>query len=100
MSRRVTAAEFPEATAQGLVLADFYSDSCVPCKRIAPLLAELEEEGHFTLLKVNIAYEPELTEQYDILGAPTLVFFRDGAEFARLHGFQTKDAILDTIHTA
>ena len=27
-----------------LVIADFYSDSCVPCKRMSPLLAETEEE--------------------------------------------------------
>ena len=26
-----------------LVIADFYSDSCVPCKRMSPLLAETEE---------------------------------------------------------
>ena len=29
--------------AEGLVLADFYSDSCIPCKRLSPVLAELEE---------------------------------------------------------
>ena len=31
--------------AEGVAVADFYSDSCVPCKRISPLLAELEEAG-------------------------------------------------------
>ena len=31
--------------AEKLVIADFYSDSCVPCKRMSPLLAETEEEN-------------------------------------------------------
>ena len=26
------------------VLLEFYSDSCIPCKRMSPILAELEEE--------------------------------------------------------
>ena len=27
-----------------LVLTDFYSDSCIPCKRLSPVLSELERE--------------------------------------------------------
>ena len=34
-----------------LVIADFYSDSCVPCKRMSPLLAETEEEDTAALQK-------------------------------------------------
>ena len=26
------------------VLADFYSDSCIPCKRMSPILSQLETE--------------------------------------------------------
>ena len=33
-----------EISAEGIVVADFYSDSCIPCKRMSPVIAELEEE--------------------------------------------------------
>ena len=48
------------------VLLDFYSDSCIPCKRLSPVLAELEEEygGRFKLCKVNVNANPPLSEQY------------------------------------
>ena len=32
-----------------LVIADFYSDSCVPCKRMSPLLAETKEKCIMTI---------------------------------------------------
>ena len=43
MAVRVNAETFAAEVlqAEGLVLVDFYSDSCVPCKRIAPLLSEV-----------------------------------------------------------
>ena len=40
--------------------------------------------------KVNIAYEPELVEKYEVSSAPTLVFFKDGKEIQRLTGVQKK----------
>lgn len=44
-----------------LVIADFYSDSCVPCKRMSPLLAETEEEDPegIKLVKLNINFDGE-----------------------------------------
>ena len=43
MAVRVNAENFAVEVLQadGVVLVDFYSDSCVPCKRIAPLLSEV-----------------------------------------------------------
>lgn len=48
--------------AEKLVIADFYSDSCVPCKRMSPLLAETEEENpeSIKLVKLNINFDGKL----------------------------------------
>lgn len=69
-----------------LVIADFYSDSCVPCKRMSPLLAETEEEDPegIKLVKLNINFDGETAQKYNVTSVPTLVFFKDGAEKARL----------------
>ena len=71
-----------------LVIADFYSDSCVPCKRMSPLLAETEEEDPegIKLVKLNINFDGETAQKYNVTSVPTLVFFKDGAEKARLTG--------------
>lgn len=72
--------------AKGLVLADFYSDSCVPCKRLSPVLAEIEEEygESISAVKINVNFDEELAEQYGVTAVPTIVFFKNGAEASRL----------------
>lgn len=61
-----------------LVIADFYSDSCVPCKRMSPLLAETEEENPegIKLVKLNINFDGETAQKYNVTSVPTLVFSR------------------------
>ena len=46
MPQRVSKDNFQSEvlSADTLVLADFYSDSCIPCKRLSPVLFELEKE--------------------------------------------------------
>ena len=78
------------------VLADFYSDSCVPCKMLSPVLSQLESEynGKLKIVKINVNFDAELAEQYDVTAAPTLIVFRNGAEAARHIGAATKDDII------
>lgn len=84
-----------------LVIADFYSDSCVPCKRMSPLLAETEEEDPegIKLVKLNINFDGETAQKYNVTSVPTLVFFKDGAEKARLMGAVKKAQLTETINS-
>lgn len=90
MAERLTAETFKEKAFQDkkLTLIDFYSDSCVPCKRMVPVLAQLEEKykDQIFIGKVNVAYEPELAEQYKVMSAPTLIFLKDGEVLEKLTG--------------
>lgn len=83
-----------------LVIADFYSDSCVPCKRMSPLLAELEEEYSdcVKLVKLNINFDGEIAEEYGVTAVPTLIFFKNGNETARLAGAVKKSQLIETIN--
>lgn len=83
----------------GIVLADFYSDSCVPCKRLSPVLAEIEEElgDKIKLVKININFDAELAEKNEVQSVPTIVFFKSGEEKARLTGAVKKSGILSEI---
>ncbi len=82
------------------VLADFYSDSCVPCKRLSPLLAEVEEENADSLkvVKINVNFDTELAEKYEVQAAPTLILFKNGEEIDRLIGSVKKTEIIELIN--
>lgn len=101
MAVRVSAENFEAEVLQAdkAVLVDFYSDSCVPCKRMSPVLADIEDDNadNLKVVKININFDSELAEKYDVQAVPTLVFFKDGAEEARLVGAVKKSAIQDTI---
>ncbi|MDD6990859.1 MAG: thioredoxin domain-containing protein [Oscillospiraceae bacterium] len=101
MAVRVSTDTFDEEVlnAGGAVIADFYSDSCVPCKRLSPVLAEIEEEqgDKVKFVKININFDPELAEKYGVMSVPTLVFFGDGEEISRLTGAVKKSEIVSEI---
>lgn len=86
--------------AENPVLADFYSDSCVPCKRLSPLLAEVEEKNADSLkvVKININFDTELAEKYEVQVAPTLILFKNGEEVDRLRGSIKKAEIIELIN--
>ena len=103
MAVRVTEDNFNSEVieANGIVIVDFYSDSCVPCKRISPLLADLEETHENVYVgKVNVAYDTELAEKYEVASTPTLIFFKNGAEVKRLHGVVKKADLEETVAEA
>ena len=62
------------------VLVDFYSDSCLACKKLAPVLGNAEDdyEDKIKVYKVNTNFDVELAEQYEVQANPTLILFKDG----------------------
>ena len=101
MAVKLTADSFEREvlSASGLVVTDFFSDSCIPCKRMSPVLAELEEElNDVKFAKLNINFDGEIAERYSVTAVPTLIFFKNGEEKARLSGAQKKAAIAEIIN--
>ena len=100
MAVKSTNESFPQDIAEGLVLADFYSDSCIPCKRMSPVLAELEEENPgVKLVKFNINFGADTAAKYEVTSVPTLVFFKDGSEVQRITGTVKKAQIEEILKT-
>merc|ERR1712217_71084 len=67
------------SNASGLVIVDFYTDWCGPCKRIAPDIENLEkEETSVTFLKVNVDESEDVTSKYEISSMPTFLFIKNG----------------------
>ena len=73
------------------VLLEFYSDSCIPCKRMSPILAELEEEHtDIKVSKLNIKFGADTVRKYNVMSSPTIVFFKNGEEVNRIKGVAKK----------
>ncbi|MBQ8164562.1 MAG: thioredoxin family protein [Clostridia bacterium] len=103
MAERVTNSEFREKVIghPGLAVVEFYSDSCVPCKRMSPVLAALEDryQENIYVAKVNVAYENELAEEYNIGSTPTFLFFRNGGIVERFSGARKRDELEQIIES-
>ncbi len=100
MAVKATNESFAQDIAAGTVLADFYSDSCIPCKRMSPVLAEIEEANpSVKLVKLNINFSVETAAKYEVTSVPTLVFFKNGEEIRRISGAVKKAQIEEILNT-
>ena len=103
MSERLKKDNFDEKVFQDnqVSLIEFYSDSCVPCKRMAVVLADLEEAYPDKLFvgKVNVAYEQELTEKYEVTSTPTFLLVKNGEIISKLSGIQKKADLEEMINS-
>ncbi|CAM3366307.1 thioredoxin [Hydrogenibacillus schlegelii] len=78
--------------AEGLVIVDFWAEWCHPCRMIAPILEQLDEEyaGRIQVVKLNVDENPDTPSRFGIMGIPTLLFFKNGEVVERIVGFQPK----------
>lgn len=78
-------------------MIDLGADKCIPCIRMAPILAELKEEyaGRAEIIFIDVWKSPDAGRQYGIRVIPTQIFFdREGREVWRHEGFLGRDEIV------
>jgi thioredoxin 1 len=78
--------------AQGLVMIDFWAAWCGPCRIISPTVEELSKEysGKIKVLKLNTDENSDIASRYQVMGIPTLMFFKDGAKLDQIVGVVPK----------
>lgn len=70
---------FKALTAEDLVIVDFYTTTCVPCKLFAKILEDVAAETPFlNIVKVNLTDCPEIGQELGINAVPTVHIYQDG----------------------
>jgi len=78
-------------------MLDLGADKCIPCKKMAPILAELKAEyaGRADIDFIDVWKEPHAGEPYDVRVIPTQIFFdAAGNEVWRHEGFLSRAEIV------
>lgn len=82
-----------------LVVIDFWAEWCAPCRRLAPIIAELAEIYNEKVIigKCDTEDGEQATQRFSVRNLPTIVFVKNGAEVDRIVGAVTKSKIQETI---
>jgi thioredoxin 1 len=78
------------------MLVDLGKGTCIPCKKMKPILEELktEYEGKAVVRIIDLRDEPKEASRYGIRLIPTQIFFdAEGKEVFRHEGFMDKQSI-------
>lgn len=76
------------------VLVDFWAKWCGPCKKMAPILDEIDSETNIKVLKLNVDENPKKMEEYSVHSIPTMVLFINGEPMHTIIGAKPKHILL------
>ena len=98
----VTDADFDENVLKSdiPVVVDFWAEWCGPCRMVAPVLEELAKEfdGKVKIAKMDVDDHKDTPNKFGIQAIPTMIFFKDGKETAKIVGVEAKASIQEKIN--
>ena len=96
MIKELTDKTFDDFIKKGNVVVDFWAEWCGPCKVLGPVVDAVAKElqGSVVFGNVNVDNEFELSERFEVMSIPTLIFFKDGEMIDRFTGALSREELL------
>jgi thioredoxin 1 len=89
--------EAAEVPVKGMVtMVDLGSDTCIPCKLMAPIMGKVEKKykGRAAVILIDVRKNQEPIKRFGIRAIPTQIFFdKQGREVYRHEGFMSEAEI-------
>jgi len=81
------------------VLVDFWAPWCGPCRAVAPVLEQLQDEltGRLKIVKINVDENNEIAGALGVRSIPTLVVFKEGKAVEGAIGALSKQQMLELL---
>ncbi|MBT6809056.1 MAG: thioredoxin fold domain-containing protein [Flavobacteriales bacterium] len=81
-----------------VVLVDFSTQWCVPCKKMKPVIEEIKKENKdVKIVFIDADTNKELVRKYKVRGVPVFIVFKDGNEEFRHVGIIDKKELINKI---
>ena len=82
-----------------LTVVDFYATWCGPCRKLSPILEEVETElsDRVNFAKIDTDDNIDVAKEYQVSGLPTLLVFKNGEVVERMVGLMPKSSIITNI---
>ncbi|GLB48575.1 thioredoxin [Neptunitalea lumnitzerae] len=101
MALEITDATFEEVVLKSdkPVMVDFWAAWCGPCRMVAPIIDQLNEEyaGKAVIGKVDVDANQEFAEKYGVRNIPTVLVFQNGEVVGRQVGVAPKDTYAEAL---
>ena len=93
----ITDSNYAQELSSGVVLLEFYSESCGPCKMMEPVLKTLSNLGKFKICKVNAEENQNIASEYHVRNLPTIYILKDKIIQKQLIGVQSYAKLYDLL---
>ena len=78
-----------------VVLIDFSTEWCVPCKKMKPIIQQIQEENpHTKVLFIDADVNKKIIKEYKIQAVPVFIVFKNSKEIFRHVGLISKEELL------
>ena len=71
----------------------FTADWCNPCKKVKPIVEEMNKDSITKFQMIDVDSEMELTKKFEIRSVPTFILTKDGKEIKRTTGAQSREQL-------
>ncbi len=70
------------------MVVDFFATWCGPCKELAPILDEIEQnhQGEVIFKRIDVDQDPDLAQEFSVEAIPTLLFVAPNGDYQTIVG--------------